>query len=153
MTSPQPQPSPRERAAPKAIPRRVRPQRHRKTVWAMTVAKLDKLCADAVRERDGHQCTLCGRPEEPGRVHDWAHILSRRYYATRWDWMGSTTLCRTCHQRFTRRPDEWFALCQTNMGVVAFNKLYVRATCQAGKQPLDLWLIAVQAGPGGVKPW
>lgn len=130
-----------------------RPIRHRKSVFAQRVATLDKLCADAVRERDGHRCTLCGAPEREGRHHDWAHLLSRRFYATRWDWMNSTTLCRTCHQRFTRRPEEWFALCASRLGREAWERLNLRAMCFRGKTDLSVWLIAVPAGPGEVKPW
>src|SRR5258706_9421462 len=134
------------------LPKLIKRQTRRKSIYKQAVAQLDKLCANAVRERDGHRCTLCGSVGESGRVLDWAHIISRRYHSVRWAWNNSTTLCRTCHQRFTRRPDEWFDLCETKMGRDAYLGLRTRALCLAGKQPLDLWLLAVQAGPKGIKP-
>lgn len=133
--------------------KRSRPRKQRKTAFAQTKAILDRLVADAVRERDGHVCTLCGVPEQPGRVHDWAHLMSRKYYATRWAWENSTTLCRRCHQKYTRSPEAWVVLMQTKMGMAAWDKLYLKAMCFRGKTALDLWTIAVQAGPQGVKPW
>jgi hypothetical protein len=85
---------------------------------------------------------------------DWAHILSRRYLAVRWDWRNSTTLCRTDHQKFTRRPEEWVVLCQTKMGMLAWEQLYNRAMSFRGKTYLEPWFYAIQAGPGPTdKPW
>lgn len=162
-----PKPMPREAAAPKPIPRRAVDLRARRAkrrakvarlprigpgTWKQQVAELDRLCADAVRERDGHKCTLCGVPED-GRKHDWAHIFSRRYHSVRWSWTNSTTLCRRCHQTYTRRPDEWVDLCEAKMGRTAYLVMRTRALCLAGKQPLDLWLLAVKAGPGESRPW
>lgn len=106
--------------------------------------------------RDGNACTLCLAPAAPGQKHDWAHLLSRRYLNTRWDFQNSTTLCRSCHYTYTRRPDEWFDLCQRKMGLVAWERLKLRAFSR-GKVNLDLWEIAVRTGPvfAGVviKPW
>ncbi len=124
----------------------------RKTTFAAQKRRLDTLCAAAVRERDGHRCTICGAPES-GQLHDWAHILSRRYIGTRWDWSNSTTLCRSCHYTYTNRPDEWVMLCQTKMGLVAWQALYVKAVARQGKAYLDPWFWAIAEGPKGRKPW
>lgn len=162
-----PKPTPREPAAPKPIPRRAVDRRARRAkrrakvarlprigpgTWKQQVAELDRLCADAVRERDGHRCTLCGVPEQ-GRRHDWAHIISRRYYATRWDWRNSTTLCRTHHQKYTRNPDAWWDLVEAKMGYELIRAMRAHAMARTGKQDLGLWRLAVKAGPQGVKPW
>jgi 5-methylcytosine-specific restriction endonuclease McrA len=134
------------------IARRSPPGRKRKSVYRQTILELDKLCADAVRARDGNHCTLCGVPSE-GRRHDWAHVFSRRYLHTRWDWENSTTLCRRCHQWGTRFPDEWFALVEKRMGLERYRSLRLRAFSRTGKPDLALWRVAVESDPRGLKPW
>jgi hypothetical protein len=126
----------------------------RKTTFAAQKRRLDTLCASAVRERDGHRCTVCGSQGEEGRKLDWCHLLSRRYLNTRWAWENSTTACRSCHQKYTRAPAEWVVYMQTRMGLVAWEKLYVKAMAYRGKCLIDHWFYYVAAGPSPTdKPW
>ena len=139
--------------APRAIARRARVPKLRKSTFAQQKRRLDTLCAAAVRDRDGHRCTLCGSTGMAGQALDWAHVLSRRYAGTRWAWENSTTLCRRCHYTYTNRPDEWAHLCQTKMGLVRWEALYIKAVARHGKAYLEPWFYAMAQGPDGVKPW
>ena len=84
---------------------------------------LDRLCARKVKERDGHRCVLCHSREAP----QWAHVFSRRYLNVRWDPGNSMVLCKRCHFRYTKRPEEWFSLMETRLGPAAFARLRARA--------------------------
>ena len=68
----------------------------------------DRLFALAVKERDGWACRRCGSHLSP----QCAHIVSRRYAATRWDFGvpgNAVTLCQRCHMKFTHDPLGWEA--------------------------------------------
>jgi 5-methylcytosine-specific restriction endonuclease McrA len=53
---------------------------------------LDKLWAQAIKQRDGYKCQKCG-----GVGTDPHHIFSRINKATRWNPQNGITLCRECH--------------------------------------------------------
>ncbi len=59
-----------------------------------------------VRQRDV-RCQWCGSMEHL----QCAHIVSRRYLATRWDGRNAMALCRGCHFYFTNHPLEWEVFC------------------------------------------
>ncbi len=63
----------------------------------------DRLFAVAVKERDGWACRACGSHMRPQT----AHIVSRRYHATRWCLDNAVCLCASCHTRYTYKPIEW----------------------------------------------
>ena len=65
-------------------------------------AECDTLFSKLIRERDGH-CLKCRGSDSL----QCAHVISRRYLATRCDRLNAITLCRGCHVYFTHRPLEW----------------------------------------------
>lgn len=67
----------------------------------------DRLMADAVK-REEMCCRYCGTQ----RDLEWAHVLSRRYLAVRWDRRNSMALCRTHHYMFTVNPLKWEQWCR-----------------------------------------
>lgn len=65
----------------------------------------DRLFAVAVKERDGWACRACGTQMSP----QCAHLVSRRYHATRWTLENAVCLCQRCHMKFTCDPLGWEA--------------------------------------------
>ena len=68
----------------------------------------DRRFAVAVKERDGWACRACGS------IHSiqCAHLVSRRYHATRWSMSNAVALCARCHMKYTYDPlawDDWVA--------------------------------------------
>jgi len=55
--------------------------------------ELDKLWADLVKERAGHECEKC-RKKDYLNSH---HIYSRTNYPVRWDERNGVCLCAGCH--------------------------------------------------------
>lgn len=53
----------------------------------------------AVRERDGGRCVLCGRPGNP-----WCHYISRAQGGLGIE-QNIVTLCDKCHRRFDQSTD------------------------------------------------
>lgn len=86
-------------------------------------AALDRLFAQKIKARDGFRCRLCGS----GTVPQCAHLMSRRYSNTRWDMENAWCLCRGCHFRYTKRPDEWAVLLEKTLGREALDMLRARA--------------------------
>jgi len=73
---------------------------------------LDKLWAEVIKLRDNYTCQRCGKKYKPGdRGLDAAHVVSRRYRATRYLPANGVALCTGCHLFLHARPDEfrrWF---------------------------------------------
>jgi hypothetical protein len=71
----------------------------RKTTRKCWVRKLDKLCGDIVKARDGH-CVNCGTTQNlsPG------HLFSRIAYSTRWDLDNIFCQCIPCNFRHESNP-------------------------------------------------
>jgi 5-methylcytosine-specific restriction endonuclease McrA len=65
----------------------------------------DALFSTLIRQRDGWACRACGSPVLP----QCAHIVSRRYRATRWSAENAVTLCKKDHMRWTHDPLGWEA--------------------------------------------
>lgn len=63
----------------------------------------DRIFAIAVKERDGWSCRNCGTHMHP----QCAHLVSRRYHATRWDLLNAVCLCAGCHVKYTHDPIAW----------------------------------------------
>jgi 5-methylcytosine-specific restriction endonuclease McrA len=59
--------------------------------------------AFSARVRAVGRCQHCG---SSGALQC-AHIVSRRYLATRWDPQNAVALCPRCHVYYTHRPVEW----------------------------------------------
>ena len=67
----------------------------------------DRLMAHAVKNEE-RCCRYCGSQVDL----EWAHVLSRRYMAVRWDRANSMALCRTHHYMFTVNPLRWEQWCR-----------------------------------------
>ena len=58
----------------------------------------DKAWADAVKDRDGRRCVICGSPERLN-AH---HIIARENHETKYEIMNGISLC-TLHHFFCRQ--------------------------------------------------
>jgi 5-methylcytosine-specific restriction endonuclease McrA len=94
--------------------------------------KADRLFSLAVRERDGH-CQACGAHWDL----QCAHILSRRYTATRWAMDGAVTLCKGCHMKYTHDPLGWEEWVTERIGARRFRALKLRARQGVAKVDLE----------------
>ena len=79
----------------------------------------DRRFAIAVKQRDAWQCRACGSPY---RIQA-AHIVSRRYHATRWLMANCVALCSSCHVKWTHDPLGWDAWVDERIGVDAYLEL------------------------------
>ena len=58
---------------------------------------------------------------------DPAHVMSRRYQATRTDLSNGVPLCRNAHDWFTVRPKAWEAFCRKFLGDMLYETLKAKA--------------------------
>ena len=56
-----------------------------------------------------------------------AHVLSRRYAATRTDERNAFCLCARCHMRFTEHADEWMGFVDWTIGRAEYSRLKAKA--------------------------
>lgn len=84
--------------------------------------KATRLHSEVVRMK-GH-CERCGKAGVP---LDAAHIIGRRYAATRTDENNAWALCKGCHMRLTEHPHEHMELVYQTIGRTAFDELWRRA--------------------------
>ena len=94
--------------------------------------KATKLHAEVVRSRG--RCERCG---DQGPTLQCAHIIGRRYNATRCDPLNAWCLCARCHFRLTDHPDEHMEFVADTIGLDAFFELKARA--EAGVKANDAW--------------
>lgn len=85
--------------------------------------KATRLHSLIVRSRGA--CELCGESDYT-RLQA-AHIISRRYTATRTDLLNAWCLCVRCHRRTEEHADEFMALVEVTIGLVEFYELKRRA--------------------------
>ncbi len=72
--------------------------------------KLDVVCKNYVKDRDGWTCQWCGIEVEGKSAH-WAHILPRSYgQRLRWDPRNAITLDPRCHWRWHEAAEgrQWY---------------------------------------------
>lgn len=101
-------------------------------------------------------CQRCGKPGEDQTVRipglgtfvlpigglDCAHIVPRRYVATRTDERNAWALDRGCHRRLGEHADEHMHLVAQTIGMAQFDRLKTRAL--SGQQGKDsFWLAEV----------
>ena len=84
-------------------------------------AKATRLHSELVRTRG--LCQRCGS----GRTLQCAHIIGRRYSATRTDENNAWCLCAGCHMRLTEHPDEHMDFVAETIGMAAFSALKAKA--------------------------
>jgi 5-methylcytosine-specific restriction endonuclease McrA len=95
--------------------------------------KATRLHSLLVRSRG--QCEACGST----RSLQTAHIISRRYAATRTDERNAFALCAACHMRFTDHADEWLEFVDRTIGRAEYDRLKQKAL--AGCKSTDsFWL-------------
>lgn len=85
--------------------------------------KADMLFSRLVRSRG--RCQRCTR-----EATDTAHIVKRRYSATRCVEDNAWALCRSCHQLTEQWPHEFMKLVEATIGLARYEELYRLA--QAG---------------------
>lgn len=83
-----------------------------------------------IRTRDDWTCRACGSVRGP----QCAHLVSRRYRATRWDSRNAVCLCSGCHVRYTFDPLAWDAWCSERFPAVWPE---LRATAMRGVAHVD----------------
>ena len=84
--------------------------------------KCDLLFAGIIRERAG-KCEETGSKYLP----QCAHLISRSYRATRWDFDNAICLSAARHRYYTDRPLEWEKFIEDKMGRARFEMLKTRA--------------------------
>lgn len=94
--------------------------------------KATMLHSKVVRQRGA--CERCGQSSGP---FDAAHIIPRRYAATRCDAANAWCLCKGCHLRTTEWASEHMALVERTIGLDAYEELRLRA--EAGVKANDAW--------------
>jgi hypothetical protein len=92
--------------------RRAAPKKARGTTTAALKRKATALHSQYVRARDG-RCVRCGTTS--GQLQC-AHIISRRYAATRTDEGNAYCLCAGCHRRLTEHPHEHVGFFTAHLG-------------------------------------
>ena len=99
--------------------------------------KADMLFSRLVRSRG--DCERCGRPGT-----DTAHIVRRRYSATRCVEDNAWCLCRSCHQLTDQWPHEFMWLVERTIGVDRYHELYRLANAGLTQSSRLFWRGEVQ---------
>ena len=94
-------------------------------------AECDRRFAIAVKARDAWQCRACGSPYKV----QCAHVVSRRYHATRWLLANAMALCSRCHMKWTNDPLGWDLFIEERLGIAAYHEL--KRMAMAGVRHLD----------------
>ncbi len=94
--------------------------------------RADRAFSKLIRARG--QCEKCGRTE----FLQCAHIVSRRYSATRVDLENALCLCAKCHRYFTDHPIEWAQFVGATIGMKNYNRLKGKAEA-SGKFGKKFW--------------
>lgn len=85
--------------------------------------KATKLHSLLVRSRGA--CERCGNAD--AAKLQTAHIIGRRFAATRTDERNAWCLCAGCHFRLTEHPDEHMAFVGQTIGMAEFDRLKTKA--------------------------
>ena len=100
------------------------------------IRRADKVVGDFVKARD----KVCQAEGEHKGPLQWAHIVSRRYRAIRWDANNAVVLCAGHHMGFTGNPLKWDEWVEKRIGVEAYAELKRRALHDA--LPDLTWVIS-----------
>lgn len=111
----------------------------------------DRIFSQLVRMRGA--CQKCGSP----RNLQCAHVISRRYSATRCDLRNAWCLCAGCHMHVDGHFDAKYELTEQTIGLDVFAELREKAT--SNNRPWD-WAaerarlegLREQMGDGGWRP-
>jgi hypothetical protein len=69
-----------------------------------------------------------------------AHLISRRYFAVRWDPKNAVALCVIHHKQFTEDPLGWDDWCEQHLGPLGWTNL--KLTARRGGMPDLAFVIA-----------
>lgn len=89
---------------------------------SIRIDKRDRVFSLLVRELAGHRCQACGDPAGQVKL-ECAHVVGRRYRATRWLLDNARCLCHACHRFFTEHPLQWVQF----IGMEEYQRLDARA--------------------------
>lgn len=89
-------------------------------------AEADRLFSRAIRKRD-KVCQARGYQFDCSYVLQCAHIIRRRYLATRWSMDGAVALCGAHHIYFTHNDLQWVDWVVERVGESKYQKLRERA--------------------------
>lgn len=112
----------REARAPRPLRRSTKPRKrasNRRRSRLSLRKECDRRFAVAIKDRDGWACRACGTPFNV----QCAHIVSRRYHATRWLMANAVTLCSKHHMKWTNDPLGWDAWVEERIGFAGYNEL------------------------------
>lgn len=101
-------------------------------------AKATRLHSQVVRARG--RCERCGKIDGTLQC---AHIVSRRYTATRTDERNAWCLCFPCHRWLTEHPDQHVAFAIQTLGDAGYRELLDKAYAGA-KSNAAFWLAEVE---------
>ncbi len=127
----------------RAMKGKARPHRRRRTLPRMALRrKADRLFSIFIRDRDGNCCRECGASF---RVQC-AHIISRRYDATRWSLDNAVTLCAKHHMKWTHDPLGWEDWVNERFGPQRLRSLKLRARQGVAKVDLEAVVESLKEG-------
>jgi|SRR3990167_1318215 len=104
-------------------------------------ALADKLFRELIRTKYKSLCVICHSTYSPQT----AHLISRRYYNTRWDLTNAVILCSKHHMKYTHDPLGWEEWCETWLGKDEWQALKAKAR-QYGKTNYKELIIRLEAG-------
>jgi hypothetical protein len=108
--------------------------RRRRTRSQIDKSACDRLFSELVRARGA--CQRCGTTSEHAQLQC-AHIVSRRYTATRCDFANAWCLCAACHRRLTEHPDEHVLFAHLTRGADGYDAIRRRALDGIGTGRID----------------
>lgn len=103
----------------------------------------DHRFAVAVKARDAWQCRCCGSPYKI----QCAHVVSRRYHATRWLLGNAMALCARCHMKYTQDPLGWDLFVEERLGLAAYSELKRMALAGVGHLDYEAILATLPEAP------
>jgi len=115
---------------------------HRREQRKAKMKDADKLFSEMIRQRDGWACRNCGSIKHP----QCAHIVSRRYRATRWSMDNAVCLCRSCHLKYTYDPLGWEAWVEERFPVGRLDELKMRALAGVAHVDYDEMCVSLRKG-------
>lgn len=99
----------------------------------------DELFRRIIRQRGA--CENCGQQRYD--LLQTAHIIGRKFSATRCDESNAFCLCASCHARFTDHPDEWLDYVDRTIGMDEYFRLKQRAEAGITVSSAVFWSVEV----------